>query len=705
MFFIVIVAGRVLGPGVGFVVRRTRAAHDGALLTGGVGPWLPFQMICAGAIGLGAGLLPGATREPASERWVLAAYALTTRTHLRALHEPLVLAVPRRQRARRAWASSPAHPSRRTSPTTPSSTSRRPSPGTCRAGCSTPSSSLLAGPALLRVFRRGARRAAFGSPVVFEPDRRGTASPDAGRRCRTPATAPDVSTRPGAAGPHHHAGHRTGPQRQEPPRRAPRRGARGRPLRRDRAAAPTLTDPEWSRARASPPERRPATWRTLETADVARVPPTPPRARSSSTASARGSPRSSTSPGGTTSIAPPTHVRREADRLVESLCAARLPVVVVTNEVGWSLVRRRRPRAASSRTSWAGSTPLVAAVAAQRPPRRRRTRRRPQRGSRRAPRAPGRGRSMRDAWRLTFGTFTAFPRRPPAHVDRRRARPRHAPRAGDRRRPPSSAGSPSAPRRPRAGLPRPSWPCWRSSSRRCSRGPCTSTGSPTSPTGSPPGHDPARSLEVMRRGDTGPAGAAALVLVLLLDAACLTVLLGGALGHGAGRRGPRGQPARVRGVRAGRHTSRAFRGTRSGRRRHRGRARLLRPRRRGQPCSPAVAVAGLAAAVAGVSWWAAGFGAVAVVLVSGGRGRRDATPRGASSGRRHRRRHRCRDRGRPRRRTRHRLSRRHRPPPPLTVERPATLVGPPSTRRKATSAPHPTRRKATSGRIRTSKGH
>jgi adenosylcobinamide-GDP ribazoletransferase len=39
------------------------------------------------------------------------------------------------------------------------------------------------------------------------------------------------------------------------------------------------------------------------------------------------------------------------------------------------------------------------------------------------------------------------------------------------------------------------------------------------------GRDRQRSLEVMRRGDTGPAGAAALVLVLVLDAACLAALL------------------------------------------------------------------------------------------------------------------------------------------------------------------------------------
>ncbi|HET7801576.1 MAG TPA: adenosylcobinamide-GDP ribazoletransferase, partial [Humibacillus xanthopallidus] len=48
------------------------------------------------------------------------------------------------------------------------------------------------------------------------------------------------------------------------------------------------------------------------------------------------------------------------------------------------------------------------------------------------------------------------------------------------------------------------------------------------------GHDRERSLEVMRRGNTGPAGATALVLVLGLDAACLAALLtdggGAALG-------------------------------------------------------------------------------------------------------------------------------------------------------------------------------
>ena len=59
MLFLLILAGRVYGPGFGFVLGST-AMFASALLTGGVGPWLPFQMLAASWVGLGAGLLPSA---------------------------------------------------------------------------------------------------------------------------------------------------------------------------------------------------------------------------------------------------------------------------------------------------------------------------------------------------------------------------------------------------------------------------------------------------------------------------------------------------------------------------------------------------------------------------------------------------------------------------------------------------------------------
>lgn len=59
VFFLLILAGRVLGPGFGFVLGATTLAGS-ALVTGGVGPWLPFQMLGAAWVGLGAGLLPAA---------------------------------------------------------------------------------------------------------------------------------------------------------------------------------------------------------------------------------------------------------------------------------------------------------------------------------------------------------------------------------------------------------------------------------------------------------------------------------------------------------------------------------------------------------------------------------------------------------------------------------------------------------------------
>jgi energy-coupling factor transport system substrate-specific component len=59
MFFLLVLSGRVLGRGFGFVLGAV-TLFASALLTGGVGPWLPFQMIAAAWVGFLAGCLPPA---------------------------------------------------------------------------------------------------------------------------------------------------------------------------------------------------------------------------------------------------------------------------------------------------------------------------------------------------------------------------------------------------------------------------------------------------------------------------------------------------------------------------------------------------------------------------------------------------------------------------------------------------------------------
>lgn len=56
---VLILGGRALGPGFGFSLGAL-SLFSSALITGGVGPWLPFQMLAAAWVGLGAGLLPAA---------------------------------------------------------------------------------------------------------------------------------------------------------------------------------------------------------------------------------------------------------------------------------------------------------------------------------------------------------------------------------------------------------------------------------------------------------------------------------------------------------------------------------------------------------------------------------------------------------------------------------------------------------------------
>ncbi len=57
VFFLLVLAGRVFGAGFGFVLGAT-TLFGSALITGGVGPWLPYQMLGAALVGLCAGLLP-----------------------------------------------------------------------------------------------------------------------------------------------------------------------------------------------------------------------------------------------------------------------------------------------------------------------------------------------------------------------------------------------------------------------------------------------------------------------------------------------------------------------------------------------------------------------------------------------------------------------------------------------------------------------
>ncbi len=72
VFFLLVLAGRVYGPGFGFVLGTT-TLFASAIITGGIGPWLPFQMLASGWVGMGAGLLPHRVRGRA-EIAMLAAY-------------------------------------------------------------------------------------------------------------------------------------------------------------------------------------------------------------------------------------------------------------------------------------------------------------------------------------------------------------------------------------------------------------------------------------------------------------------------------------------------------------------------------------------------------------------------------------------------------------------------------------------------------
>src|SRR4030088_1371170 len=74
IFFLVIAGGFVMGPSFGFAAGALTLLLS-AILTAGLGPWLPYQMLAAGRGGMGAGYLGRLTRRSTSP-WAIALLCL-----------------------------------------------------------------------------------------------------------------------------------------------------------------------------------------------------------------------------------------------------------------------------------------------------------------------------------------------------------------------------------------------------------------------------------------------------------------------------------------------------------------------------------------------------------------------------------------------------------------------------------------------------
>ncbi len=69
MFIVVLVGGNAFGPSFGFLLGAVGTFASG-LFVGGLGPWLPFQMVAIGWVGAGAGLVPHGRGWPARLAWL-----------------------------------------------------------------------------------------------------------------------------------------------------------------------------------------------------------------------------------------------------------------------------------------------------------------------------------------------------------------------------------------------------------------------------------------------------------------------------------------------------------------------------------------------------------------------------------------------------------------------------------------------------------
>ncbi|KOT35733.1 ABC transporter permease [Streptomyces caelestis] len=181
MFFLMVLSGRVLGPGFGFVLGSV-TMFASALLTGGVGPWLPFQMLAMGWFTTGAGLLPGPDRlRGRAEVWMLAGYgflaAFAYGTVMNMAGWPF-MSVLASNISFSPDASLPANLARFAAYCLATSLG-----WDLGRALVTVVLTLTVGPSLLKALRRATRRAAFEAPVTFEdaPERSPAHPPRPGR--------------------------------------------------------------------------------------------------------------------------------------------------------------------------------------------------------------------------------------------------------------------------------------------------------------------------------------------------------------------------------------------------------------------------------------------------------------------------------------------------------------------------------------------
>ncbi|CAM5536963.1 Integral membrane protein OS=Streptomyces glaucescens OX=1907 GN=SGLAU_10695 PE=4 SV=1 [Streptomyces glaucescens] len=186
MFFLMVLSGRVLGPGFGFALGSL-SMFASALLTGGVGPWMPFQMLSMGWFTMGAGLLPGPHRLRGRGELALRRLRLPGRVRVRPGDERAGLALPPagpREPDRHLEHCPGSHrghrrelrPLPRLLPRHLPRLGPRPRPPTVVL-------TFTLGPAVLKALRRATRRAAFETGVTFEAPK-GTPGSEAAHRAQ-----------------------------------------------------------------------------------------------------------------------------------------------------------------------------------------------------------------------------------------------------------------------------------------------------------------------------------------------------------------------------------------------------------------------------------------------------------------------------------------------------------------------------------------